>query len=663
MHRGTEKLKRLGLPLFIIALPIMVVVGCSLESPEAPTWDAELSVPLIYKHYDMYELIDRMAEDALSYDSAGNLSISFEQEFDTVQIDAGLAADNVTRNFNHELGDITINSPDPLAVEMGIADYLDITAGVVPDVGFDANKDFAAISEYSSATFSGGFMVLQVTNNFGLQIDSLTVWIVDNITADTLAESIFAGGLEIGEIGTDTIYLQGKSTSNQLNLSSRIHTPGGTLLTVDDKYLGVDLTFSDQVMVSSAVTMVPSQEKSYTSAIELNEEHELTAALVSEGNISIDIENTSELGASLVITIDEIKSGSDPLVLNATIPGKGSYQINRDLTNYSLEPDLGENSMAFNVELDFSLPGSGSSMATITNSDKFSVEASLESLQFSQVSGVLAPTVVEIDPVVESVDLPKGMEDIRLSDAVVTMQVYSEVEFPTDLTVVLSGDAGQELSFERSINGGTPGNPGVTQITIQDISSLTNPVPSQITITGQALTGDGVTSGTLSSNSKVWGQVEITSPLKFAIGETLIEGDINSTEIDQDDIDEVSERLLNGTIYATLKNHLPFGCTVELYLGGDTATLYSNPQLLIGPIEVGAGVVEASGLVTSEEISDVVINLSETDLDIIENPVLYIGQKINLPGTNGQVVNIINTDYLDIEAYIRLNTRLGGEWD
>ena len=136
----------------------------------------------------------------------------------------------------------------------------------------------------------------------------------------------------------------------------------------------------------------------------------------------------------------------------------------------------------------------------------------------------------------------------------------------------------------------------------------------------------------------------------------------SSTDIDQNDIDEISERLLGGTIHATITNHLPFGCQVELFFAGDSATLYSNPQLTLGPYAVGSGII-SDGLVTQPTVTQLEITLSETDLDIIENATLYVGQNIYLPGTNGQVVNIIGTDYLDISAYMTLTTRLGGEWD
>ncbi len=663
MRANTLSLKTILLPVAMLAIAAILLPGCSLESPKAPTWDADLAIPLISRHYDMYELIDRMAEDAISYDSLGNLSVSFEQHMDTVLIDAGLSAEDVSENFQHQLGAVTITPPAAKNVQLELTDYVSLATLEVPDVGFDADKNFDQITEFESATFAEGQLIISITNYFGVELDSLTIWIVDNQTSDTIAEYFFASGLGIGESTVDTTELAGRTASSDIGLESRIHTPGGTLLSTSDKYLDVELRFGDGVTVSSAVAQVSAQNKDYSSTIEFNEEHQLTSATLSGGQLSITVENSSPLGADISLDFPEITSSGVPLSINGSISGSGQASFNRNIVGYILEPEIVAQTMTVNVNLNAYLPGSGGVAVEISSNDQFTVQADLTDLEFSQATGIISPTEIEIDPVRESLDLPKGFDEVSLTDAIIFLDVYSEVSIPTSVNIELTGDGGQYLSFEADLESGTPQNPGVTNLLITDLGTLTNPIPNEIVITGIATAGDGSMPGTVYPDSKVWGDVEITSPLKFAIGETVIDGDINSTEIEQDDIDEVSERLLAGDIYATITNHLPFGAEVELYLGGDSAVLYSSPQLTIGPIEVGAGRVDAAGLVTSSTESDVVIHLSEEDLDIIENATLFIGQKITLPGTNGQTVNIINTDYLDIEAYIELNTRLGGEWD
>ncbi|MCK4657857.1 MAG: hypothetical protein KAT85_12525, partial [candidate division Zixibacteria bacterium] len=130
-------------------------------------------------------------------------------------------------------------------------------------------------------------------------------------------------------------------------------------------------------------------------------------------------------------------------------------------------------------------------------------------------------------------------------------------------------------------------------------------------------------------------------------------------DIDSDDIDEITDRLNHGTAYTHMANHLPLGASLTLYLGGDSLTLYDDPELTIGPIEVSSGIVGAGGLVVDSVGSDNTIELTHDDLQILSNETLYIGQIITFPGTNGESVRIVSSDYLDVQAYITVSTRIG----
>ena len=662
MKKAIGKFGSISVMLLLILTASLVYVGCSIESPQAPTWDTDLTVPLITHHYDIYELIDRMAEDALSYDNDGNILISFEQEIDTVGVDAGLTINDINENYNHQLGQVTMDPPPPMSTSLYLEDYVAIAAGTYEDFGFNAGKDFDQMAEFQSAVVSEGQLELTITNEFGLDTDSLTIWIHNTSLSDTILTYVCQGGLPTGQTLIDTVAINGSLVTNQLSLSSRIHTPGGTLFSVSDKNLAVSAVMLDGVTVFSATAQIPSQEKEFSETIDFIDDHLVNSAVFSSGQLVLDIQNTSELSGNFAVTINELENAGQPFTVNVFIPAQSNYQVNQNLSGYQFEPQIIGSDMAVDVDLTLSFPGSGDNLVTIASTDNFAVSAVLQNLEFSQVTGIIAQTEVELSSSVEQIDLPSGMEDVRLTDAVITVNIYSEVDLPVEVSVELSGDAGQQLTFGGAIVKGSPGSPGFTQIVIDDLGNLTSPVPNEITISGFALVGDGLTTGSVYLESRVWGDIEINSPLKFALGETTVDAEINSTDIEQDDIDEISERLLGATIYATISNHLPFGCEVELVLSGDSTTLYSNPQLSIGPYEVESGIL-SDGLVSDASVTELEIILSESDLDIIENATLYVGQNIYLPGTDGEVVNIISTDYLDIRAYMKLTTRLGGEWD
>ncbi len=600
-----------------------------------------------------------MAEDAISYDSLGEISISFKQNIDTFIVDQGLSIQDINQNSVHDLGSVTITTPDPVSLHLNLTDYLPLATGEVPEVGFDADMDLDPISEFESALIDEGQLILTITNNFDLQLDSLMIWIVNSSNGDTIADYLAEGGLGIGETIIDTTNLNGVSVSNTIGLESRIHTPGGTLLSTSDKYLQVALDFADDLTVSSAIAQIPPQEKNYSSSVELNESNQLANAVLSNGQISVNLYNNSPLSIDAVIEIPQVTQSGLPLTISGTISGLGQSSFNQDVAGYTVEPEIQAQSMVLDVNFDAYLHGTGGTAVGVNASDQFIVETELSGVQFSQATGIFEPTEIIIDPVQESLDVPEGFDNITLTDAALVLDIYSQTGIPVSVNIELTGDGGQYLSTEAHVIPGSPDNPGVTNLVVSNITELIDPIPSEIVVSGIATAGDGVTPGTVYAESKVWGEAEIRSPLKFAIAETIIEGDINSTKIDQGDIDEISSRLLSGEIHGIITNHLPFEAEVELYLGGDSSSLYSSPQLTIGPVLVSAGIINSSGIVTDATETSIEVHLSEQDLNIIENETLYIGQRLHLPGTDGVIINIVDTDYLEIEAYIELETRLG----
>jgi hypothetical protein len=606
--------------------------ACSIEKPQAPSWDTELVLPLINHHYDMLELVDRMAEDALTYDSLGNISFSVEQDMDTVAVDAGLSIPDLSTAFAETIGLIEISGPAPVTNQIYLSDYLAL-GGDVPAMTLDVSQQWPTISDIESATIASGSMVIGAVT--------------------------FEGGLAVGETKSKTIDLSGKTISNSFTYDAHLYTPGGTILTLAEKTLVIEAGFSSTITVSSAIAKVPAQERSYEQNVSFSEDNQITSANIKGGSLTLDITNGTNLSADIEVTIVEFTRFGNPLSFTVDLPPQQSSDITRDLAGFEFVPLASESTPTINVSMDLSLPGSGSNTVEISSIDDFAVDVQASGLEFSSVSGVIEPTVVEIAPVTESVKIPNGFENFNLTGAVMTMELHSAVNLPAELSVRIEGDAGQLLTIVENINPGTVGNPGVATLVVDELSEFLSPIPSEITITGSATVGDGVTPGGVTEDDFVWGRIEITSPLEMSVGATEFEADINKADIDSDDIDEITDRLNHGSAYTHIANHLPLGASLTLYLGGDSLTLYDDPELTIGPLEVSSGIVGAGGMVVDSVGSDNTIELTHEDLQILNNETLYVGQVITFPGTNGESVRIVSSDYLDVQAYITVSTRIG----
>jgi hypothetical protein len=145
----------------------------------------------------------------------------------------------------------------------------------------------------------------------------------------------------------------------------------------------------------------------------------------------------------------------------------------------------------------------------------------------------------------------------------------------------------------------------------------------------------------------------------MSIGETEFEADVNRADLKSDEMEDITSRLLSAALHVHTTNHLPLGASLVLCLSDDSAGVYDDPGLEIGPIEIKPGVIGASGSVIDSIGSDNTIQLSHDDLQILNNETLYVGQLIMFPGTNGQTVRIESTDYLGVRAHLTVRTRIG----
>lgn len=632
--------------------------GCGLQTPESPTWDAQFVMPLIDHSYDMLELVDRLAEDALSYDSLGNIAFSTEQDFDTIAVDAGLTVPNLSTGFDESLGLIEVTGPEPVAQQLMLEDYIPLVLGDVGPATIDAAEPLPALAEIESATIASGTMIVRVTNDFGLPLDTVSVSIIDDVSAFQIGSVTFTGGIPNGQSRSETIDLSGKTISNSLSFESHMYTPGGTLFSLSENRVSVEASFSGAITVESATARVPAQQKDYTQEISFDDDNVIQNAQLKSGTLGIHVTNNTNLSAEVDITITEFRLGGEVFSFTATLLPQQTSVFSEDLSGYTLTPIPGREQPTVQVSTTADINGSGAQAVEVSSTDRFSVDVTANSLEFSSVSGVIQPTTQAIDPITEEVDLPKGFEDVSLPNALMTVDIFSAVNLPGSVSVHLEGDAGQEFDIQSAVNPGTVLNPGQTTILVDNLADFLDPIPSQITITGVAIVGDGQTNGVVTDQDFVYGTVTISSPLIMSIGETQFDSDIN--EMDTDDLDDEDvDRFNFGQARLQLTNHLPIGASVVVYLSGDSTTLYNDPAVTIGTHSVGAGFVDLDGLVTSSTTTEVDIDLTHEDLQVFKNDKVYVGQEISLDGTDGRVVRVLSTDYIDVRGYLTVSARLG----
>lgn len=653
---------RLGLALVVIFI-FLTLTQCTIERPKAPQWDTQLTVPVVNRTYLMPELIEKINQEGISLDG-NDVVFSISHEVDTFSIGAEqLRTDNLAFSVSQQLGNVDLTPPtvDPLAVSY--VDIAGLSAGVVAPVSFSQDTVLPPLSDYSSISIVDGAAVLSIGNNLGLDLDTVILELYDYQSGLLIGDTSFDGGLASGASATATFDLDGATLSNELEVRLSCHTPGGTVLSADNKSLTTDIGFAQPLTVSSAQASVPTLSRSVSQNVDLNESEPLYSAILSNGQLSLNIANNTQLDATVQITLPDLAYGGQPLVISQPVAGSSSIQVPVSLAGYELAPQDQSVPQQIAVEVLAATDGSGGSIVTVDQSDSFAVTADLTGLEFASVTGVFDNTAATIDPSTQDIDVPEGFEHVELQQAVLVLEIENHFALTGDISVTVVGNNGKSLSISGLIDAAVSGTPVTTVLYDSAVADFLNPVPSQIDISGSATFGDGSTVATINDGDYVYAQVHVSAPLEVIIAQdTEVEADVESEDIDQEDIDVITDHVTEARFVYTIVNHLPLGVDVSIFLGGDSTTLLSAPQVLIDGLSVGAAPTVAGIVSDTISTGQQTIILDNTDIQVLNNDTLFIGQQIILQGTGGQAVHLTGDDYVQVSGYLEVDYRFDGEF-
>jgi hypothetical protein len=643
----------------VVVLVFLTITQCTINKPEAPTWDSHLALPVVNRTYLIPEIINKIDQPGLSLDDSGEVMYSFETVLDTIRVSDNLSTSDLTQSLSQTVGQVTLDPQNTPPMTAYLDDYVSIALNDVPDASFDITEDSMPLGNFNWAEVAEGNLNIILENNFGVNLDTVIVQVYDIDNARILAvDSIPSPGLSDGAIDTLQVALTGQTISNLFRLDIHCHTEGGTVLALAEKSLMANIGCGEGIVVTAAEGNIPQITKDFSQAVPLSDNNTIMSADLSGGNIALQITNSTNLTSNIQISIPDFDLDGTPLTISRTLGPNSANEVNVDLTGYTFGPSDLTAPQEIAIEVSAIIDSTSPEMVVVDEADSIRVDASITGLAFSSMTGIIDSSQAAFDAISVDVELPMGFDSLRLVNADLVLEIESGINLPGALDINISGNGGQLINLAGNIEPGSYNNPLTSYIFASDVSSFLNPIPSSITIDGTALFGDGSTVGTITANDFIVSRVRITSPLEVVIGQSNFEGDISSEEIEQDDIDKITDHLIRAQFVSTIINHLPLGVTVEVYLSGDSATLYSAPQLVIGPIEVDAGLVGVGNVVATATESENIIVLDSTDIKILENPILYTGNIITIHSSNGQTVKVSGADYITTRGVVEVDYRI-----
>jgi hypothetical protein len=648
-----------------IVVLFLTLAQCTIKKPESPEWVTTLTVPLINRTYPMSELVWRMDQEGLEV-NGDSIIFSITEEIDTVRLDQNeMSARSIDTSVSQYFGAIDIDPPTISPVTIAYSDISSLVVGVLPPVSFSIDNDMPPISNFSTAYISNGEMYVVVSNNLGVDLDTIDITLYDIANPAMplmIASQSFLSGINNGSTDSILIDLDDKTISNSLRITVSCYTPGGVILSADGKSISTAVNFAGPFVIWSATNAdAPAISLNDTTRIQLGEDGDtdiIQNATLTNGILQLTIINNTPVIGTLSITLPDLVDNSLPLSVQQILAPSDSQTVNIDLSTYELTPS------------DLTAPQEIEAIVTvltvadrvdINQSQFFSVSVSLNGLTFDSITGIFATKGATIDPTTQEIDVPQGFEGFELSTAVLSLSIENAVQMPGSLNIHLVGSNGQQFDVAGLIAAGTSGSPVTSVIVNDQAAAFLTPFPEQIDITGTAIFGDGLTVSTITTNDFLHATVSIVAPLEMVITGATIETDVEEEDIDIEDIDIVTDHVEQISFIYTVSNSLPLGITANVYLSQSPNVSATVNDLDISGLSIPSAPF-ANGLSTGFSSSADTVLLSNDDIQVLNTDSLYILTAFVLEDTNGEAVRLIPDNSITITGRLEVQYLFDGNF-
>jgi hypothetical protein len=639
--------------------------GCEIRKPQAPQWFSDWEVPLINRHIEIAEILDRFEDSSIFYDTLGNPKIKITQEIDSVLVDDYLALAGANLIMKDSLGIIEMDPPQDVSATTELSQIVPTDIGFVPPASFDFSQRLPRFEKFDWIQVYEGRLQLTLFNALEVDLDTIVVTIIDSSDYHVIAILPFADGLDYLETETTEVDISGQIISSSLLLRFRGHTPGGVLINIGGQTLEAALLFPSQISVSGARAEIPAISRVKSDYYAIDDSTVVREAEVLNGRIHFGIFNYSELPFLITIRSPNFRLRDNDFEISGYLDPISQQEFDVDLTGYMFMPFGDQSPQSVQVRMENYMPSSAPERFTISASDSIRLQLDVSNIEFRSLSGRISPTLVEIEPVTRRFDLPPGMEQSTLTDGDFYINILNSSGVPAYLDLDISG-GGKVLVLSGDVAPqdvpGSPPERTVFTATPEQTREFFSPPPEEIVISGRGILNPYYQTGELSRGDFFIGEVIFESPFALSLADTVeIETEINAVEIDDSRPDDFSESVDYGNFVARLENHLPLGVAVTLFIGARSDSgLFTDPEALrFGPYILATPPIGPGGRVLEPTMNLIEGQIDRSRLDIFENDSVFIGQTAQLLPTDSAGIVLSSSDYLGARAIARFRIKFG----
>lgn len=664
--KNSHKLVFWGAVLSVFALSLFSV-SCSFKEPAAPTWDVTVAIPLMNRALTVAELIDET--EYLAEGESGLVKFEFEEEFERYEVGDQLKVANLDESFSSSLGEFKVPSPGIKSASMTFgqlypaAYVLDGQTVPVGPFGYnDVGISLPSFDSFASVLIGSGTIEVTIDNMLAVPISGgLNIEARSQGTGETLFSIFFVSDILPGNSATASTDLSGVRIPSDISvyLSGGSAGSGGQAVPINANSDGivVETLISELVAIEAQAEIEP-QDFTGADSLALGDSILVTSASIESGLFRLDITNDIPVNIDLDLLLEDfIDPVGNPALVTLQLLGSQTSSQVINLAGYRFEPSKNQEGSITHFSWTAQVQGSEGNIITLSSTDAIDISVQLANLSFSEITGFLDQVHVVLDPLEETFDLPEEINGLEFEAGKLELTLHNGIGFPIfpDITITgINENTGNstEVNVSQQIaaaNGGPVPTSIILDKSNSNIVELVNIFPNKIRISGEVAIGDGTSESVIRNTDFIASTVHVSAPISLSFPSQSVKIDVDTLDIDSDAQDELNNNVLNGKVVAQLANRIPLGVDVSFFMSSQDTSVYTNPELTIGPLSLQPAVT-SGGNGVEEAPSEILVELTQQQIALFANDQIFVGFSVQLPGTN-EIVRVYTEDYVRVKAY------------
>ena len=685
----------------IAVIQLILLSACQFSEPVLPDWQTNYQIPFVIEKYilgeewsDQPEIIIKddttkalwlSIRDSLNLDSISRQDLSVKpaddhrvEKLDTLEIEQLDALQLPTVNLRRLLPQL----------EQLVGETITIPDTVLPGVATTPAQKF------QSAHFLSGKIRVRITNNLPVPIgpNAFSGGLKMVILSDT------SSGLPFATVQINRLIAPGDTVSQTVSVGEgwlyaplrfllEIPITGAQPVTITDALLdnfglSVSLELID-VKADEVVAILEPLVFRDTLRIAYDGEAKIRTAEILSGRLHLDIRNGVELGADVEVSIPQLKNPQSQMFTQTlAIPPAATSTHELVLDGYSIEntrqPGQVIDSLDAFLVIHTRVP---QNFVHVTGRDSIAIDMTSDSLILQALNGVMPSKTIDVPQYFSQnvVDYQGVGDGVTASEALLNVNVFSEIqvgELSGNIRIVgytndANGNPRDSVALviaNQPIVGGVPGQPGATQIVLDSrtnpqVLQLLNLKPTDFRISGQLQAAGDIQAAL---NSRIWASYELETPLRGTINDTTVyqsdTGTLSGDDIDADLRNLAADEFREARLNLLVSNHTPVAVTLRFFITADSATVDffdTNPDTamtILKTISIPAAATDPqTGFAQSTATQTVMLQLSQSQLRLFQQPFLRYGYQFRFAETNGEVA-LRFSDFVEMRGELTVTT-------